>query len=211
MICYNRFFSHFTFFHVFHCISLFFKFCDNSRLKKHFFVTKEKLFIRFSFFSYSVNHISTSLKIVTNKVREFYVFFSFVKHKIPYTTTYIIIIFRMKHDRIERAQKVSHKLISEFLVSELDDHSADFALITLTSTKISHDLSYIDVYVSSLKKPEWLTKYLSEYAPKIHKLLCKKIDFLKVPKVRFRYDNSGKESHEIYSTIKEVNEYSEKK
>jgi ribosome-binding factor A len=62
----------------------------------------------------------------------------------------------------------------------------------------------MDVFVSGLKNTENLTKELSEHAHPLHRSLWKKIDFVKVPKLRFRYDESGKDSSHIYTTIKNL-------
>ena len=62
----------------------------------------------------------------------------------------------------------------------------------------------MDVSVSSLKNEKKLTKALSEYAPEIQRILGKKIDFMRVPKVRFRYDETGKNSFNIYTQIKNL-------
>ena len=51
---------------------------------------------------------------------------------------------------------------------------------------------------------------LKPYAENIERLLAKKIDFLRIPKVRFRYDKSGQESFQIYSAIKEVSQHESK-
>lgn len=112
----------------------------------------------------------------------------------------------MKAERIKKAQGISHKIVSEFLVSHVNQEDKDFWIITVTDTKISSDLSYIDIYVSSLRNSELLTKFLSDYAHDIHHLLAKKIDFLKVPRVRFRYDTSGENFSQVYSIIQEIEE-----
>ncbi len=110
----------------------------------------------------------------------------------------------MKQERVKKAESISKKLISEYLIQELQELSHDFGIITVLSVKISQDLSYLDIYVSSLKNSETLTKTLAENAHHIQHMLGKKIDFIKVPKVRFRYDNSGKSSFNIYRTIQNL-------
>lgn len=110
----------------------------------------------------------------------------------------------MKQDRINRWQSISKKILSEYLVSDLKELTTDFGIITITEVTISSDLSYMDIYVSSLLNSENLTKELSEHAGEMQHILGKKIDFLKVPKIRFRYDNSGKDSFDIYTTIKNL-------
>lgn len=62
----------------------------------------------------------------------------------------------------------------------------------------------MDVFVSSLKNEALLCKRLAEYAHQIQRMLGQKIEFIKVPKVRFRYDETGKDSFEIYQAIQSL-------
>lgn len=111
----------------------------------------------------------------------------------------------MKQERIQRAQSISRKLISEYFSEHLDEEIIDkHGIITITQIIISSELSYIDVYTSALKNEDMLTKSLKDYAWEIQKLLWKKIDFIKVPKVRFRYDDSGKSASKIHTVIKDI-------
>lgn len=77
----------------------------------------------------------------------------------------------MKNDRILKAQSISKKIISEYIIYELQELSLDYGLITVTEIKISPDLSYIDTYVSSLKNEDTLCKSLSQHAPSIQRKL----------------------------------------
>lgn len=110
----------------------------------------------------------------------------------------------MKAERIQKAQSISKKLLSEYILQDLQELSVDFWIITITQVIISNDLSYMDIYVSSLKNMENLTKSLWEIAPNMQKILGKKIDFIKVPRIRFRYDESWIQSFQVYKTIKEL-------
>lgn len=62
----------------------------------------------------------------------------------------------------------------------------------------------MDIHVSSLKNEDILCKKLAEFAPHMQGFLGKKIDFIKVPKIRFRYDETGKDSFKIYQTIQDL-------
>lgn len=112
----------------------------------------------------------------------------------------------MKKDRIQKAQSISKKILSEFIVFELQDLSIEHGLITITDVVISPDLSYLDAYVSGLKNEETLCKNLAEHAHILQRKLWKDIDFIKVPKIRFRYDSSWKTSSEIHQTLKQLDE-----
>lgn len=106
----------------------------------------------------------------------------------------------MKQERRKKAEAISKKLISWYFAQELPELSDMYGIVTVTGVDISSDLSYIDVYVSALRDKETLPKTLSESAHKIHRLLAKNIDLVKVPKVRFRYDDGG----EILWDISEI-------
>lgn len=114
----------------------------------------------------------------------------------------------MREDRRKKAEHISKKMISTYLVQELPESMSEYGLITLTDTKLSQDLSYIDVYVSSLKSSDTLTKYLALYARDIEKQLCKNLPLIKIPRVRFRYDTTHKDAFEIYQKIQELPESS---
>jgi len=110
----------------------------------------------------------------------------------------------MKQDRLKRAQSISKKIISEYFSENLQDVAYEYGIITVTDVIITSELSYMDVYVSALKNEDTLAKSLAEYANNLQRVLAKKIDFVKVPKIRFRYDDSGKNSHDIYSQIQKL-------
>ncbi len=96
----------------------------------------------------------------------------------------------MKQERLKKAENIAKKYIAEYIVHELGDLSLEYGLVTVTWVEISADLSYADIYVSALRNKETLPKSLAPYAHNIHRLLAKNIDFVKVPKIRFRYDES---------------------
>ncbi len=110
----------------------------------------------------------------------------------------------MKQDRLLRAESISKKIVSEYIIMEFPELWSEHGIITVVDVKISSDLGYMDVFVSALNNIDTLTKSLSEHAHNLHRSLWKKIDFIKVPKIRFRYDDSGKDSFEIYNTIKSL-------
>jgi len=65
-----------------------------------------------------------------------------------------------------------------------------FGIVTITHIDISSDLSYMDVHVSSMMSQDSLTKELSHHAHTLQRMLGREIAFIKVPKIRFKYDNS---------------------
>ena len=111
----------------------------------------------------------------------------------------------MKQERLIKAQSISKKIISEYIISQLRELTSIHGIITVTQIEISNDLSYMDVHVSCMLKIESLTKELSEHAHQLQRKLGKEMAFIKVPKIRFRYDESGENSSHIYNTIKNLN------
>jgi len=110
----------------------------------------------------------------------------------------------MKESRRKKGQEIAKEIIGRYIVEELDHEAINFGIITVTEVIISPDVSYLDAYVSSLKKSEELTKYLAKSAKEIERKLCKSLSITKIPKVRFRYDDNGKQNSEIYQKIKNL-------
>ncbi len=137
-----------------------------------------------------------------------YLFFLFVKLKNAgnitientYYKTYI-----MKQERLIKAQSISKKIISEYLVTDLKDLITTHWIVTITQVEISNDLSYMDIHASCMMNAQTLTKELSEHAHSLQRKLWKEMALVKVPKIRFRYDDSGESSSQIYTTIKNLN------
>jgi len=111
----------------------------------------------------------------------------------------------MKQERVTKAQSISKKIISKYIVTELKEDISTHWIITLTQVIISSDLSYMDIYVSCMINQDTLTKTLSQHAHILQRILWKEMAFIKVPKIRFKYDDSGEKSSEIYTTIKDLN------
>lgn len=107
----------------------------------------------------------------------------------------------MNQERIKKLERLSRELISSFIFEELEDSELNFWIITITWVKISSDLSYLDVFVSSFKNWEILTKTLAKHNYKIQWRFNRIINIRKLPKIRFRYDWSWKIWQEIWDLI----------
>jgi len=110
----------------------------------------------------------------------------------------------MKEERRKKWQIIAKEIIGRYIIEDLDQKSIEYGIITVTEVVISPDMSYLDAYVSSLRKKDELTKYLATFAKDIERRLCKSLSVVKIPRIRFRYDNNGEESSELYKTIKEL-------
>jgi len=76
------------------------------------------------------------------------------------------------------------------LLEETADIASDFWLITINSVKLAPDLSYLDIFVSSLKNQDTLCKTLALYAQICKEAINKKMPMRKTPIIRFRYDDT---------------------
>ena len=109
----------------------------------------------------------------------------------------------MNEQRIKKLERVSRELVSSFIFEELEDAEKTFWIITITWVKISSDLSYLDIFVSSLLNSDILPKTLAKHNYEIQKRLIKSIDIRKLPKIRFRYDHKWAIGQEVWELIKE--------
>lgn len=110
----------------------------------------------------------------------------------------------MNNERIKKLESISRKLITSFIFEEIEDTEKNFWIITITWIKISTDLSYLDIYVSSLQNWEILTKTLAKHNNEVQKRLNKLLNIRKLPKIRYRYDNSWAKWQEICQTINKI-------
>ena len=117
----------------------------------------------------------------------------------------ITILQQMNQQRINKLESLTKQLVTNFIFEELEDSEQIFWIITVTWVKISSDLSYLDIYVSSFKNSDILPKTLAKHNYKIQKKLNTTIDIRKLPKIRFRYDSEW----EVWQHVcEQINKYS---
>lgn len=110
----------------------------------------------------------------------------------------------MNKDRIKKLESMSREIISTLIFEELEDIENDFWIITITEIVISPDLSYLDVWVSSLKNQDILAKTLAKHNNEIQWKYNRAISIRKLPKIRYRYDNKWEIGQKITQKINEV-------
>lgn len=110
----------------------------------------------------------------------------------------------MNQERISKLERVSRELITNFIFEELEDSELTFWIITITWVKISSDLSYLDIYVSSLKNWEILAKTLAKHNGEIQWKFNRALKIRKLPRIRYRYDGSWAVWQEICEAINKV-------
>ena len=110
----------------------------------------------------------------------------------------------MNKERIKKLERISRELLTNFIFEELDDSQLIFWIITITWVKISSDLSYLDIFVSSMINWDTLPKTLAKHNREIQSRLNKALNIRKLPKIRFRYDNSWETWQDICNIINEI-------
>ncbi len=110
----------------------------------------------------------------------------------------------MNQERIKKLESISRELVSHYILEELDDSELTFWIITVTSVKISSDLSYLDIFVSSLLNWEILPKTLAKHNREIQWRFNRALNIRKLPKIRFRYDERWAIWQEVCEVIKSI-------
>lgn len=110
---------------------------------------------------------------------------------------------------MSRQKKLSSVLkteISALLLKKINDVRIGF--ISLTEVKISSDFKQAWVYYSQIGsdiQKEETKKGLSSATKFIHSELSKKIRYMAVPKIRFKFDDSLEKGVNIINKINELN------
>lgn len=95
----------------------------------------------------------------------------------------------MKQDKLKKMNSLLWEIVSASIYESSSEIQSDFWLITVNSVNLSVDMSYLDIYVSSIKKGEILCKTLAKFAQKVKEDINSKIILRKTPIVRFRYND----------------------
>lgn len=110
----------------------------------------------------------------------------------------------MNKDRIKKLESMSRQIISNLIFEEIEDEENVFGIITITNIKISSDLSYLDVWVSALQNEATLAKTLAKHNYAIQAKYNRAMAIRKLPKIRYRYDDSGALWEVITNAINKV-------
>lgn len=110
----------------------------------------------------------------------------------------------MKQERLSKLEAVAQELISKIIFEEIEDSEKIFWIITITWVRISPDLSYLDVYISSFKNQDILAHTLARHWYDIQKRINKELGIRKLPKVRFRYNSEWEFTWHINKIINEL-------
>lgn len=110
-------------------------------------------------------------------------------------------MLQSKNSKLENTAK---KVLSDIIHDVMHDIESEFGLITVTECRVTDDKSYLDVFVSSFKEQERLPRALADHWYVIQKRANDAIPIRRVPKIRFRYDDSWKSSSRLTSLINEI-------
>ena len=107
-----------------------------------------------------------------------------------------------------KGEKLSHSFveeISKIISEEVKDKRIGF--VTITSAKVTSDLSYAKVYFTTLGADiKEATKALNKASGFIKIELSKRIDIRKMPEIEFIYDESIEYGNKIEELIEEIHE-----
>lgn len=110
----------------------------------------------------------------------------------------------MPSHKIDRISSDISKYVSDILANEARDEI--LKTITVTSCKVTNDLSFCKVYFTSLLEMDkkQLEKELNEAAPFIRGRLSEKIDIRHTPELKFVYDESIEYGNKIDNILKSI-------
>jgi ribosome-binding factor A len=109
--------------------------------------------------------------------------------------------------RIDRLNSLIHEEVAEIIENRLTN--PDIGPVTVTRVKVSKDIKYADVYISSERDEEKLAASLSALERSrgfIQKLLASRIIIKQIPIIRFHYDRGYGSALRVYELLKEIGE-----
>ncbi|MBW7954260.1 ribosome-binding factor A [Candidatus Gracilibacteria bacterium] len=93
----------------------------------------------------------------------------------------------MKENRLNRYNSELKEIVGNCLLNHTIEMQKEFGLITVNEVNLATDLSYLDIFVSSITNQDKLCKELALYAQEIKVSINKNIVLRKMPIIRFRY------------------------
>lgn len=107
----------------------------------------------------------------------------------------------MNQDKLKKMNALLRNIVSTSLYEHTFEIQSNFGIITVMSVNLAPDMSYLDIYVSSMKNNELLCKSLAKYAQKIKEDINTKIILRKTPIIRFRYNDEMEFATQLISKI----------
>ena len=113
--------------------------------------------------------------------------------------------------QLKVAEEIRHHLSQAFTGGDIFDIQIETYALTVTEVRISPDLRNASVYVVPMGSAQFspeaqasLMDNLREIAPKIRKLLAKKVHLRRVPALHFLYDDRFDRADALNHTLKRL-------
>ncbi len=110
----------------------------------------------------------------------------------------------MNEEKRKKLEWMVQEIITQIIFEEAEWIEEEHGVLTVTWVKISSELSYLDVYVSCFLKQDTLAHDIAKHNFKIQRRLNKSLSLYKLPKIRFRYDDSWRIAEGIDGLIREI-------
>ena len=110
----------------------------------------------------------------------------------------------MNKERLKKMNSLLKEIVSLSIYESVIEIQSDFWLITVNNVNLATDMSYLDIYVSSIKNWAILCKILAKYAQKIKEDINAKIILRKTPIIRFRYNDEMEFEINLISKINKL-------
>jgi len=106
--------------------------------------------------------------------------------------------------KIDRLNNMFVEEISKILHQEIKDRDINF--VTVTEARITNDLSFAKVYITTLDNDRnKVLKALNKASSDIRTLLCDRVNIRKMPELHFVYDESIEYGKKIEDIIERIN------
>jgi len=106
--------------------------------------------------------------------------------------------------KIDRLNNMFVEEISKILHQEIKDRDINF--VTVTEARITNDLSFAKVYITTLDNDRnKVLKALNKASSYIRTLLCDRVNIRKMPELHFVYDESIEYGKKIEDIIERIN------
>ena len=106
--------------------------------------------------------------------------------------------------KIDRLNNMFVEEISKIIHQEIKDKDVSF--VTITDAKITNDLSFAKIYVTTLdNNREKVLNALNKASGFIRTLLCDRVKIRKMPEIHFVYDESIEYGKKIEDIIERIN------
>ena len=106
--------------------------------------------------------------------------------------------------KIDRLNNMFVEEISKILHQEIKDRDINF--VTVTEARITNDLSFAKVYITTLDNDrDKVLNALNKASSYIRTLLCDRVNIRKMPELHFVYDESIEYGKKIEDIIERIN------